>query len=509
MKKLLALLLAAVMVLSLAACEGMTVPGASNAPAEESDKAPEGGEEAKEIHVVKVDMPSMNIIPSDENIAVVEEYINDYILNTLGIDDLQIDICIYSIAEYSTSCGLALAGGEDRDMIMSMSLNNYVANGYMVDITDYLQDELKGAAEVLGDWLINTKIGDKYYGLCAYKGLSLTYKFFYDKAYTDGVYDMDTVHDPESFADCLAALKEAWPEEHFLVYGSTLPAMFQAEDHTITVANGTATVGDDPTLVNYYKTAAYENSVRTAYDWNQKGYFDPEGTANSLGHDAVVLSGSSKGVLMGHAYSEETCAQMFDTNNTYGATYGANEIFQSDVATNALAYGISYTSKQPEATARMMNLIWTDEFIMSALIYGKEGVSWVWNEDHSSIVYPEGLGLDTVPYTCLYLCGAFGNQFNLYGMDGNTSEADKGYMKELLDTAFYSPLFGFVPDSTPVQTQVAAVTNVVNQYNDALTYGELEPDEYLPIFWDELETAGIEDIIVDYQAQADAWLASK
>ena len=58
-----------------------------------------------------------------------------------------------------------------------------------------------------------------------------------------------------------------------------------------------------------------------------------------------------------------------------------------------------------------------------------------------------------------------------------------------------------------VQTQVAAVANVVSQYNTALTYGEENPEEVLPEFLAELEAAGINDIIADYQAQLDAWLA--
>ena len=34
----------------------------------------------------------------------------------------------------------------------------------------------------------------------------------------------------------------------------------------------------------------------------------------------------------------------------------------------------------------------------------------------------------------------------------------------------------------------------------------MNPDEYLPQFLTELEAAGINDIIAEYQTQADAWL---
>ena len=193
-------------------------------------------------------------------------------------------------------------------------------------------------------------------------------------------------------------------------------------------------------------------------------------------------------------------------NNTYGATFKAVSIGKTSLTSNTLTYGIAYTSKHPKEAAEVLNLIWTDEYVMSTLIYGLEGVSWEWNADKSSIQYPEGLGLDSVPYTCLFSCGAFGNQFLLYGMDGNTSNEDKEYMKELIDSAWVAPLFGFTPNSDNVSTQVAAVSNVYNQYDKALMYGDVDPASYLPEFQAALEAAGINDILADYQAQVDAWV---
>ena len=92
-------------------------------------------------------------------------------------------------------------------------------------------------------------------------------------------------------------------------------------------------------------------------------------------------------------------------------------------------------------------------------------------------------------------------------MDSNTSESDKQFMKDLMDQSWYPRQFGFTPSTENVQTQVAAVANIVNQYNTTLTYGEEDPAEVLPEFLADLEAAGINDIVADYQAQLDAWLA--
>lgn len=82
-------------------------------------------------------------------------------------------------------------------------------------------------------------------------------------------------------------------------------------------------------------------------------------------------------------------------------------------------------------------------------------------------------------------------------------------MLELIQNAWYPPLFGFMPSSDNVSTQVAAVSNVSSQYLNALTYGDVDPAEFLPQFLTALEGAGINDILADYQAQVDAWLATK
>ena len=320
---------------------------------------------------------------------------------------------------------------------------------------------------------------------------------------------MSKVHDLDTLTEALAAMKAKYPDETFEVFNNQFINLTSFEDHTSVVGTYTATVGDSTQLVNYFATDSFKRGVELAYQHRQAGYSDPEGSTNTQSHDALVMSGSSKGVVMGHAYSIETVDQMFTMNNTYGATFKSVEIGRSDMSTNTLTYGIPYTSKNPAAAAKMLNLIWTDEVVANALIYGLEGESWEWNADHTSIQYPEGLSINTVPYTALYTCGCFGNQFLLYGFDGNTSESDKAFMKELLDEAWYPPLFGFMPSSEKVSTQVAAVSNVYNQYFKPLTYGDVNPDEVLPQFLSDLEEAGINDIIAEYQSQVDAWLATK
>lgn len=509
MKRIFTLLLAVIMVLGLVACNNDNAPSPTDGGSSTKPSATPGNASNEEPYAVQLYMPTMMTIPSQEAVKDVENAINEHIKTTLGINDITMDLQFGHLADYSTTANMQLASGEKMDILLTLPLNTAVGNGYLLPLNDFLGKELSGASNVIKDWLSCGTIDGTTYAIPCYKGQVLSWKFIYDKNLVDGVYDMSKVNSVDDLDACLAALKAEYPNERFMVFNNQLVNLFGFQDHTNVVGNYFATVGEGTTLVNYYETDAYRKGVEKAYEWSKLGYSDPEGSNNTLSHDAVVMSGTSKGVIMGHAYSIETIDQMFTMNNSYGGNFGSVEIATSDMTNNALVYGIAYTSENPSAAARMLDLIWTDEFIASTLIYGIEGISWEWNEGKTSIQYPEGLGIDTVPYTALYSCGAFGNQFLLYGFDGNTSEDDKVFMKELIDEAWYPELFGFTPDSSNVGTQIAAISNVVDQYNTVLTYGDVDPADYLPQFQAALKAAGIDEVMAEYQAQIDAWLAEK
>lgn len=496
MKKVISLALAAMMLASVTACSS---DQSSSAGTSETGSNNEG------VTTVTITMPTMNNLPSAEAAADVSNAISEYIQG-LGYN-IAVDIQCSSLTDYTTDMNMRLAGGEVLDIIYTGPINTAVTNGYLVNLDPYVDNVLAGAMEEIGDWDLCGIVNGSVYGIPAKKGLSLDYKYIYNEDYfTD--FDMTQINDINDLDALFAQFKEKYPDEYPAVntYNTSLQ-LYSEEDHTAIVGTYFATVGDSTQLVSLFDTAAYKKTVEKAYEWRQKGYVDPEGSAQTLSHDALTYSGASKAVVMGHSYSIETIEQMFTMNNSYGATFKAVSLGNSSLTSNTLTYGIAYTSEHPEEAATVLNLIWTDEYVMSTIIYGLEGVSWEWNEDKTSIVYPEGLGLDSVPYTCLYSCGAFGNQFLLYPMDGNTSSEDKIYMEELNNSAWVAPLFGFIPSSDNVSTQVAAVSNVYNQYNNALLYGDVDPETYLPEFQAALEAAGLNDILADYQAQVDAWVA--
>ena len=494
MKKLLVVLLTIAMLLGMTACSGGDSKQDSNEPS-----------------VITIDMSTLFIVPALEATQKVEDQINDYLLNTLGETDYKIHLRITSIGDYLQSIPMELAsGGEGSvDIVQVFDVAGWSDNGYIIPLDPYLENELKPTYEMIKPIMGNGRVGGQTFMMPRYFGTVLDWKWIYNKDLVDAAgVDVSKVTDIETLGDVLAELKVAYPDEHFLVYCDQFNRLYNLETHTSQVGTYAATVGENTTLQNYYETDAFKNAIYKAYEFRQKGYADPEGSANTLSHDAVVMGGSSKGVIMGHSNDVQSIATMFSTTNTYGATFDAVSIGIDDLATDTLGIGISHSCKDPASAAKFINLLYTDQFVWDSLIFGAEGQDYEWNEDHTKIRYPEGLDFNTVPYNCMYSCGMIGNGFDFFleYESGNETGSNGEYGKYLFEKAWIPPLYGFIPVTTNVLNEVTAVSNVVEQYSNVLMYGDVNPDEKYPEFLQALKDAGIDKIVADFQAQADEWM---
>ncbi len=91
MKKLLALFLALTMVLGLAACSGSGTPAGTTAPAASStgkDTTPADPTTSGEVSHIKLGLITLMTVPSAEATKNVENDINKYLKETLGISQL-------------------------------------------------------------------------------------------------------------------------------------------------------------------------------------------------------------------------------------------------------------------------------------------------------------------------------------------------------------------------------------------------------------------------------------
>ncbi|MDE6837617.1 MAG: hypothetical protein K2P33_04395, partial [Acutalibacter sp.] len=133
-KKIIALLLALCMVMCMAACGGgdnaSSTSSASSAGGESSLSSDAGSSEASEPesseastegepYRVRLTLPTMMTIPATEDIKFVEDTINNYIHDELGITDYEMELELASLTDYDTNVSMALASGEKYDIIIA------------------------------------------------------------------------------------------------------------------------------------------------------------------------------------------------------------------------------------------------------------------------------------------------------------------------------------------------------------------------------------------------------
>ena len=168
---------------------------------------------------------------------------------------------------------------------------------------------------------------------------------------------------------------------------------------------------------------------------------------------------------------------------------------------------VAHNSEKPERAVQVLNELYTNPELENICINGIEGKHFELKDEEKGIVgYPEGVdgtntGYPSYPW-------AWPNEMISYIWDGDPEDLWTA-TDEWNKSAVISPAMGFSWNNSSVLNQVTACTNVKSKYENALVTGSIDPDEAIPQFLQELEDAGVNDIIAEKQRQLDEYLANK
>ncbi|GEM_PF-459314 len=552
MRKVLAMMLAAVLALSLlTACTGSTEPAKTDDKTETTTKATEADTEKAEtekaetegqkedttaeasepadVPVIKVSYPCLVVTPSPDAVVDVEKTINER-LDTLGAG-VHMQLEAIDGMNYATQVDMEQIGGEKVDLYMALgNLSDMVASNKVTDISDY-RDVLKPVTDITGDTFLDaTQFDGKLYGVPCYKGSVLTYYWVVPTEIAEDdlglkVGDRVTVEDITGY---LATMHEKYPDKIAMgvrpgANGSAnqfcLSAIFAGpRNYSVTgllsAGVGASTigiVGDDLTVVDLYDTDYFKKVCETAYEWNQAGYVNKDASvATEEGYD-LMKADRCLSYLIGYGGCDPKITDA-DTDTTHGRSVMMIPVDQNLNMPTGLDWCVSYGCENPEAAVKALTYFYTDPIVMNTLLYGVEGRDWVntgFNDDPLDpiIQRPEGLDAMTVPYNAQFTCGIMGNEFIDWVVADEKGEYEdlRAAHLEFMQSAPNSPVFGFSFNTANVKNQIAAISNVEAKYMGGLLTGEMNPDEYIPQLVAELEQAGIKDVIDECQTQLDAW----
>jgi len=444
--------------------------------------------------------------PADE--SLIEEELNKILIPEINV---KVDLLPINFGAAMQQYNLMLSSGEKLDLMLTFpyTYTNLVGQGQIQEIGPLLDQYGQGIKEVLGEYLKGSVINGKIYGVTPWcdKAGSGTLIIRKDKIEK---YNIDTskVKTLSDIGEMFRIIKENEPDAEILGYsaqGSGLASMYFSFS-VDTLGDGFGVLmdyGKELKVVNLYETQEYVDFINTMRDWYTKGYIMKDiATAKEDQHTLM----KAEKMYAYFSPGKPGIAEQESAQNGYECL--AIELspgFSKTSNVSIFQWVVPNACEAPEKAVQLLNLMYTDPRVVNLMSWGIEGKHYEKKTD-GTIGFPEGLN-DQSSGWFLNTPWMFGNGFLAHVWEGN--DVDLWDQTEKFNNeAIISKAMGFTYDPTPVKNEVAALTNVYDQYKMSLEGGAVDPSEVYPQFVERLKQAGIDKVIAEKQRQLDEWAAA-
>lgn len=528
MKKVLAALLCGALVIGcLSGCGGTKDTSAGNAGAaggtQSNSEAGGGGEASGGANVASGDMPTvvmaaMNWSGSPAGLDRVQGLMSAYTEEKLGV---KVELEIMDIASYSQNLKLMLSSGEQVDIFNAISIG-YTAsvnNGYCYDLEegDLIQTYGQGILDTLNPTYVNAcRINGTLYGLPQQRDMAIglmgiaigaeyldAIGFDYASMYknpTDEVIftDLDTI------SGIFAQLHEKFPDKYVF---SPQSATLSQGPKVDAIGGDTFGVLLDPEnslkVEDLYTSQAFRDLCDLMYGWNQAGYISKDALTDSTAATSAVKAGSAL------AYATATKPGILQQeSNLCGrkmVIFQCGDDFLKSSAVAGMPWCINSGTENPEAAMKVLNAFYTDPYLSNLLCWGEEGKEWKKTGD-GHITFADGVTAENSEYYN-NVNWEMPNQFIAEIWEGDGLDVWER-MEKFNNGAVTSKALGYSFDNSAVSAEYTALTNVFNEYVNALIFGFTNPETGIPELVEKLKAAGLEKYMEAKQASLDAWAAA-
>ena len=248
-------------------------------------------------------------------------------------------------------------------------------------------------------------------------------------------------------------------------------------------------------VFNLYESEEWMDVLKDNREWYLNGY---------LPQDIAAMSGSEKKTL----YNQGKIAMSFQWgwDGVIEFDSPAGTRIKVPISDNVRkvrprwgnSYAVSANSDLGSECVKLMELMQTNADAVNLLAYGiegrhyesEEGIWWIPNKE--SGYYPANAGIFGNPMVALQVEGAPKDRWDIYRRD--------------LEKAVLPTLYAYTFNAEPVKTEMSNVQAVIQEYENPIRCGAVDPEEYVAKFNAELEKAGIDDLIAEVQVQVDEHL---
>ena len=515
-KRLVSLLLALVMVMAvLAACGGNTGTQGSPTATPSQSGATEKPVSEKTEKVVFY-LITFNNIPDDY--SQINAAINQYIAATYPDAKVELELKLFGPAEYADKINLAMQSGTQMDLFIPLGIQTFIANNQCLPLEDLIESYGKELNTILskdigGDVYAPLTKNGHIYGVPINKGMIITPTLTYDADMLAATgYSIDDINSIKDLTPVFAKIKELYPDVYPFAgtnqQDSSIMMILKGEqemDSLSDTLNMGVVFGDSSQVVNLYDSEQFKEYIGIIRDWYNKGYLPKDMATSTTRASELISAGRLFSTWAGYGGNSIATTMSASTGRNIGGKWISPFYFTTGDA--GLAMCVSSTTKVAEAAMKLLNIIYTDEFVINTILYGIENEDYVKVDEHHW-AYPEGKDANTVSYTAALCTGVVGSESLQYQPVGVDYE-DVLLKLKMNTEEKRSPFFGFSFDPSSVINEMTALQNAYNQYMPGLICGSLDPDVAIPEFNKALKELGIEKVIAAKQEQLNDWLAQK
>ena len=526
MKKLIAFLLAAVMLLSLVACNAAPVetqPKETQGNTPVDTKPVETTVPVEELEYVELDWVVL-LTGSFNDLDLIQAALDEYFLEKLNCKVNLIDD-----RNYWENMETRLYAGEEIDLVHILDLDYAgMASAGAFYALDDLWEYMPNVKAMYSDdvWRCMT-IDGKVYGAPGLRDNAYLMGVTYNNTLGTALgYDMEEVtKNWNSYMDAAEFLLEAvkvrnekFPEDADKPLASNavdpVPYAYAFETLAGTMTESLAgcnvpglevdaSKGLD-TAFCFYETQAYKDFCVMQQKLIAAGVYHPE-KGNYFVDANILLNGD-----WGYSWVD---------SDLYGNGQEIKlRVFEDALWTDAYSFTISTTaipigSENPERAAMVLDLLMTDPYLATLCRFGVEGTHW--EKDENGEMQFIGNNSDSSAMGWLSWYGIWHPNLAITECPVAYSGPDNIMLEKLEEYVADSSVAkhtGFVFDSTNVANEMAACMNVIAEYKalEKGTYADSEDKvlEAIDEFVGKLKANGLDKIIAEVQAQIDAYNAA-
>ncbi|WP_010250593.1 ABC transporter substrate-binding protein [Acetivibrio cellulolyticus] len=439
--------------------------------------------------------------PQKDSGLVLEE-VNKYLKKKINA---RLKLELIDFNNYDKEIKSVISSGQKFDLCFTSAwINSYVQNslkGSFVELDTLLEKYGKGILERSPKVLLDgAKVNGKIYAVPSIKELGHQFCITLNKKYVQKYgFDISSVSELEDLEPMFQVIKENEPDVvPYLICAYSCSA-FSMPMERIDEQVPSALYFDNRTdykLVNTFETPEFQQYAALMHKWYKKAYIlqDAATIKSIAGYEKT-----GNWFVGASAYNPRVSSEL---SNRLGYDVVTVPLRQPFITKKDIEYhmqAISSTSEDPERVMMFLELLNTDKYLYNLLGYGIEGIHY--KKVSENVIDMCGNGYSIANHT-------YGNSYLAYSMSYYPKTLNEDF-KDFDSRAIISPLLEFNFDPTPVESEIAKITEVTEEVEAPVFVGAVDPKIYIPKVIEKYKKAGLDKVMDEQQRQIDQWISKK